>query len=148
MLAQNNSQSKKRHLEILSVEDNPADRTLIAMMLKESAHQNHVSFVLDGSEALNYLRRHGEHRNAISPDLILLDLNLPKKTGLEVLSEIRSDSSLRDIPVLVLSTSESRDEVSKCLALDADYVTKPFNLERCAIVQEAIDRFCERVNLS
>lgn len=120
--------------DILLVEDNPGDIRLTKEALKEeevrSGFRNRLYVVNDGVEALEFLRRSGEYTDAVRPDLILLDLNLPRKNGREVLADAKSDPELRTIPIVVLSTSESPDDVVKSYSLYANcYITKPADLE-------------------
>ncbi|NUQ01446.1 MAG: response regulator [Armatimonadetes bacterium] len=131
-----------RPLEILLVEDNPGDITLTRVGLGESQVANHVSVAMDGREALAFLRREGSLANAPRPDLILLDLNLPGKTGHEVLAEIRADAALEDIPVVVLTTSDSEYDIREAYRLKANcYLTKPVDYEQFAILIEMLERF-------
>ena len=102
-----------RPVEIFLVEDNPGDVGLTRETLKDSKLLNHMSVVNDGVEAMAFLRREGKYANATRPDLILLDLNLPKKDGREVLAEIKTDEQLRRIPVVVLTTSSAEQDILK-----------------------------------
>jgi CheY-like chemotaxis protein len=119
-------------IEILMVEDNPADVRWARETLKEARIQNTTNIVNDGEAAIYYLRRQGKYSGAVRPDLILLDLNLPKKSGSEVLAEIKTDAELRDIPVVVLTTSPvERQNLLKTYNLPADsYLLKPLNWTR------------------
>jgi CheY-like chemotaxis protein len=129
-------------VEILLVEDNPGDVDLTVEALKEGRIANHLNVVDDGVEALAYLRRQGRYREAVRPDLILLDLNLPKMDGREVLSAIKSDPSLKTIPVVVLTTSEAEQDIVKSYELHANcYVTKPVDLSQFIKVVRSIDDF-------
>lgn len=115
-----------RSLEILLVEDNLGDIRILTEALKEVGWTGQVEVVRDGSEALEYLRRQGRHKNARRPDLVLLDLNLPRMDGLEVLAQIKPDSSLRPIPVVMLSSSDNDQDVTTAYELHANsYVVKP-----------------------
>ena len=107
-------------IEILLVEDNPADIRLTQEALKESRMYNNIRVTMDGVEALNYLQHKGKYADAPRPDLILLDLNLPKKDGREVLAEIKSDENLRRIPVVVLTTSSAEQDILKSYNLHAN----------------------------
>ena len=101
------SSTDGRPIEILLVEDNAGDVRLAMEALRESKIPNHLSVVGDGVEALSFLRREGKHRDCPRPDLILLDLNLPKKDGRQVLAEVKADSTLKQIPVIILTTSQA-----------------------------------------
>ena len=129
-------------VEILMVEDNPGDVGLTREALRESGLLNHVSVVKNGVEAMAYLRREGEYGDAARPDLILLDLNLPKKDGREVLAEIKADARLRRIPVVVLTTSSAEKDILEAYDLHANcYITKPVNLDQFSAVVRAIEEF-------
>jgi CheY-like chemotaxis protein len=129
-------------IEILLVEDNPGDMRLTKEALKEGKVYNNLHWARDGVEALEFLRRDGKHAKAPRPDIILLDLNLPKKDGREVLSVIKSDDQLKHIPVVVLTTSKAEEDVVRSYNLHANcYVTKPVDLEKFISVVHAIDRF-------
>src|SRR5262245_80104 len=119
-------QPSTRPIEILLVEDDPADVRLAQEALKEGKIPNHLRVFSDGVEALAYLRGEGEYaQGRLLPDLILLDLKMPKKSGLEVLAEIKADESLRRIPVIVLTTSDAPDDIWKAYDLQAScYITK------------------------
>jgi len=131
-----------RQLEILMVDDNPGDVRLTREVLRESALQPHLSAVVDGAQALEYLHRHGPYRDAVRPDVILLDLNLPKKDGREVLAEIKGDPELRRIPVVVLTTSNADDDVKQSYDLHANcFVTKPIALDQFTRVIQQIEAF-------
>ena len=119
-----------RKIEVLYVEDNYSDIRLVMEAKKESKVEYKLNIVIDGIEAMDYLRKKGKYSNVRSPDLILLDLNLPCKDGREVLSEIKSDSVLQDIPVVIFTTSYSEQDIMKCYELHANcYITKPFNIK-------------------
>ena len=129
-------------VEILLVEDNPGDVRLTQEALKEGKVYNNLHWAKDGVEALEFLKRQGKHANAPRPDIILLDLNLPKKDGREVLAQIKKDGELKQIPVVVLTTSEAEEDVLKSYELHANcYVTKPVDLEKFIHVVQSIDRF-------
>ena len=131
-----------RPVEILLVEDNPGDVRLTREALKDARVINNLQVAADGVEAMAYLKRQGGYENAIRPDLILLDLNLPKKDGREVLSEIKADTSLRRIPVVILTTSKAEEDVLKTYDLHANcYITKPVDLEKFIEVISAIEDF-------
>ncbi len=129
-------------IEILLVEDNPSDVRLTIEALKEGKVYNKLSVVKDGVEAMAFLRRQGKYAKSPQPDLILLDLNLPKKDGREVLAEIKKDSKLRTIPVIVLTTSRAEQDVLKTYKMHANcYIPKPVDLERFITVVKAIENF-------
>ena len=129
-------------VEILLVEDNPGDVRLTQEALKEGKVYNNLHWAKDGVEALEFLRRQGKHAKAPRPDIILLDLNLPKKDGREVLAVVKNDADLKHIPVVVLTTSEAEEDVLKSYSLHANcYVTKPVDLEKFIHVVQSIDRF-------
>ena len=129
-------------IEILLVEDNPGDVRLTIEVLKDAKVRNTMSTVNDGAAALAYLRREGDYAEAPRPDLILLDLNLPKKDGREVLAEIKADPNLRRIPVVVLSVSKDEEDILKSYDLYANcYITKPINLEKFITVVKSIEGF-------
>jgi chemotaxis family two-component system response regulator Rcp1 len=124
------------------VEDNPGDIRLCVEALKEGKVRNNLHTVGDGEEALAFLRRQGSHAEAPRPDLILLDLNLPKKTGQEVLAEIKEDPDLRRIPVVILTVSEAEADILKTYNLHANcYITKPVDLDRFIEVVKSIENF-------
>jgi len=134
--------TRGRPIQILLVEDNPGDVRLTIEALKEGKVSNTLSVARDGVEALSFLRREGPHGKAVRPDLILLDLNLPKKDGREVLAEIKDDSSLRRIPVVVLTTSKAEEDILRTYDLHANcYITKPVDLEQFISVVRSIDDF-------
>jgi len=129
-------------IEILLVEDNPADVRLTKEALKSGKILHSLSVVGDGVEALAFLRRQGKYKDARRPDLILLDLNLPKKGGREVLEEIKSDDELKSIPVVVLTVSKAEEDVLKTYRLHANcYITKPVDLDQFISVVQSIEDF-------
>jgi CheY-like chemotaxis protein len=129
-------------IEILLVEDNPADVRLTQEALKEGKVRNNLFVARDGVEALEFLRRQGPHAKATKPDLILLDLNLPRKDGREVLADIKNDDNMRTIPVVVLTTSSAEADILKSYNLHANcYITKPVDLEQFVQVIKSIDDF-------
>ena len=131
-----------RPVEILLVEDNPGDERLTREALKEGKVYSNMHWVKDGVEAMEFLRRQGKFSGAVRPDIILLDLNLPKKDGREVLEEIKSDPQLKSIPVVVLTTSKAEEDVLKTYGLHANcYVTKPVDLDKFITVVKSIDAF-------
>jgi CheY-like chemotaxis protein len=136
------SQRIGKPIEILLVEDNPGDVRLTLEVFKESKMHNNLSAVGDGMEALAFLRREGRYVHAPRPDLILLDLNLPKKDGREVLAEIKEDPDLRRIPVVVLTTSRAERDVVRSYNLHANcYISKPIDLEQFIAVVRSIEDF-------
>lgn len=123
-------QPRAQKFEILLVEDNPGDAFLTKEALRESRFSHRLSVVEDGEEAIQFLRREGKYHDAPWPDLILLDLNLPKMDGRELLAEIKEDTQLRHIPVIVLTTSDARQDVWGAYKLHANcYLTKPIQME-------------------
>lgn len=131
-----------RTIEILLVEDNLGDARLTLEAFKEGKVLNHLTVMKDGVEALAYLRREGGYSGARMPDLILLDLNLPRKSGREVLAEIKADERLRTIPVVVLTTSEDEQDIARAYSQHANcYITKPVDLEQFLRVVHSIEDF-------
>ena len=129
-------------IEILLVEDNLGDARLALEALKDSKIRNSLSHVKDGVEALAFLRRQGEHAGAPHPDLVLLDLNLPRKDGREVLAEMKEDPELKRIPVVVLTISKDEEDVLKSYDLHANcFVTKPLDLNQFLKVIRSIEDF-------
>jgi chemotaxis family two-component system response regulator Rcp1 len=131
-----------RPIEILLVEDNPGDVRLTIEALHEGKLANNLQIARDGAEALQYLRREGQFSEAVRPDLILLDLNLPKRDGREVLGEIKQDADLRRIPVVILTTSQAEQDIFQSYDLHANcYITKPVDLDAFIRVVKSIDSF-------
>ena len=131
-----------RPVEILLVEDNPGDERLTREALKEGKVYSNLHWAKDGVEALEFLRRRGRFADVPRPDIILLDLNLPKKDGREVLEDVKNDPELKRIPVVVLTTSKADEDVLRSYDLHANcYVTKPVDLEKFIQVVKSIDRF-------
>jgi CheY-like chemotaxis protein len=129
-------------IEVLLVEDDPGDVLMIREAFAENKLNNRLHVVSDGVEALDFLRRGDGHAGAPRPDLILLDLNLPRKDGREVLADVKSDPALRAIPVVVLTTSEAEEDILRSYDLHANaYVTKPVDFERFISVVRQIDHF-------
>jgi len=129
-------------IEVLLVEDDPGDVLMTREALADHKVRNRLSVVSDGEEALAYLRREGQFADAVRPDLVLLDLNLPRRDGREVLAEIKSDQTLRQIPVVVLTTSQADEDILSSYSLHANaYVTKPVDFERFLSVVRQIDNF-------
>ena len=135
-------QTMGRPIEILLVEDNPGDARLTKEALKEGKVCNKLHVAEDGDKALAFLRRGGSYAGAPRPDLILLDLNLPKRDGRELLAEIKTDASLRRIPVVILTTSRAEEDILKTYDLHANcYITKPVDLEQFISVVKAVEDF-------
>jgi two-component system, chemotaxis family, response regulator Rcp1 len=134
--------TETRPVEILLVEDSPSDADLTIEALREAKVRNNLSIVEDGVAALEFLRRKGKHAGAPRPDLIMLDLNLPRKDGREVLAEIKSDNDLKTIPVVVLTTSRAEQEVLQAYQHHANcYITKPVDFEQFLNVVRSIESF-------
>ena len=137
-----NTELTGRPVEILLVEDNPGDVRLTREVLKEGKVLNNVHVAVDGVEALHFLRREGEFINAVRPDLILLDLNLPKKDGHELLLDIKGDQDLKSIPVVILTTSWDEEDVLRSYDLHANcFITKPVELNQFIVVIKTIEDF-------
>ena len=137
-----NSQTTGRPIEILLVEDNPGDVRLIVEALRDGKVQNKLHIAQDGMEATAFLHKEGEYADALCPDIILLDLNLPKKDGPEVLAEIKEDPALKHIPVVILTSSQDKEDIVKTYNLHANcYVTKPIDLEQFMMVVKSITDF-------
>jgi two-component system, chemotaxis family, response regulator Rcp1 len=135
-------QGELQPIEILLVEDNPADVRLIREALTTSALWSKLSVVKDGLEALDFIRSAGQFARAIRPDLVLLDLNLPKKDGREVLAEVKQDPDLAPIPVVVLTSSSAEEDVLKAYSLHANcFITKPVDLGEFVNVVKSIEDF-------
>jgi CheY-like chemotaxis protein len=129
-------------IEVLLVEDNPGDVRLTREALRDGKVHNNLSVAPDGVEALAFLRREGKYADAPRPDVILLDLNLPKKDGREVLEEVKADPSLRNIPVVILTSSDAERDIAQAYALHANcYVTKPVDLDQFIHVVKSIEDF-------
>lgn len=131
-----------RPVEILLVEDSPTDADLAIEALSEGKIFNHLHLVEDGIEALLYLKQQGKYQKALRPDVILLDLNLPRKSGLEVLADVKSDPHLKTIPVVILTTSAADEDILKSYSLYANcYITKPIDFEQFSKVIRMIEDF-------
>jgi len=136
------SQGSSKPIDILLVEDNLGDVRLTREAFKEGKVLNNLMVAQDGIEALSLLKREGKFANAVRPDIILLDLNLPKMDGREVLAEIKMDSSLRRIPVVVLTTSKAEEDIIKTYDLHANcYIAKPVDLDKFITVVKSIEDF-------
>jgi CheY-like chemotaxis protein len=131
-----------KSIDVLLVEDDPGDTLMIREAFEDNKVRNRLTCVTDGVQALEFLRREGGHAGAPRPDLILLDLNLPRMDGREVLAEIKADDDLRTIPVVILTTSQAEEDVLRSYELHANaYVTKPVDFERFIEVVRQIDNF-------
>jgi two-component system, chemotaxis family, response regulator Rcp1 len=131
-----------RPIEVLLVEDNPGDVRLTREALREGKVRNNLHVTPDGVEALAFLRRQGPYADAVRPDLILLDLNLPRKDGREVLQEIKNEPGLRNIPVVVLTSSQAEQDILRAYDLHANcYITKPVDLDQFITVVKSIEDF-------
>ena len=131
-----------RPIEILLVEDNPGDVRLTLEALKGAKMHNNLSTVPDGEAAMDFLHRRGDHEDAPRPDLILLDLNLPRMNGQEVLEEIKNDRELKSIPVVILTSSQAEEDIAATYGLHANcYVTKPVDLDEFVKVVRSVDDF-------
>jgi two-component system, chemotaxis family, response regulator Rcp1 len=129
-------------IDILIVEDNPGDARLMMEALKGKMYFNSINLVKDGLAAMDYLHKRGEYSKMPRPDLVLLDLNLPKKDGREVLAELKSDEMYRQIPVVIMTTSQAEEDIVKSYNLHANcYVTKPIDFDQFIKVVESIEDF-------
>lgn len=129
-------------IEILLVDDNKGDVRLAMETLRESKIHNHVNVVRDGVEAMAYLHKEGKFANAVRPDLIFLDLNMPRKDGREVLAEVKSDSEFKQIPVVILTISQAEQDIFKSYNLHANcFITKPVDLQQFVKVVQTIEEF-------
>ena len=137
-----NSITTGRPIEILLVEDSSTDVMLAEEALEAAKMRNNLHVVKDGVEAMAFLRKEGKYANMPRPDLMLLDLNMPRKDGREVLSEVKADDNLKTIPVVVLTTSPAQEDVLKAYGLHANcYISKPVDFEQFMNVVQAIDQF-------
>ena len=133
---------KGRPVEILLVEDNPADVLLMEEALQEGKMSNNLYAVGNGDEAMDYLKKRGKYKDASRPDLIMLDLNLPKKDGREVLAEVKTDPELMNIPIVIITTSRSEEDIDMTYTLHANaYVTKPLSVRQFFEVVQKIEDF-------
>jgi len=131
-----------RQIEVLLVEDNSGDVRLMQEALKDSKVRNHLHVVNDGEAAMMFLRREGKYSGGPTPDLVLLDLNLPGKDGREVLAEIKQDPLLKHIPVVIVTTSSAEEDILKSYGLHANcYITKPVNFDQFIKVVHSIENF-------
>jgi len=133
---------EQKVIDVLLVEDDPGDVLMTREAFEHNKVRNRLSVVADGVSALQFLRKEGEHTDAPTPDLVLLDLNLPRMDGREVLEAMKSDERMRSIPVVVLTTSEAEEDVVRSYSLHANaYVTKPVDFDRFIDVVRQIDEF-------
>lgn len=131
-----------RPIEILLVEDDPGDVLMAREALEEGKVANRLAVVPDGAEAMSYLKAEGQYADRTRPDLVLLDLNLPRKGGLEVLEEMKADASLRRIPVVVLTTSDAEKDILSSYDMHANaYIKKPVDFDQFVAVVRQIDEF-------
>ena len=129
-------------VEILLAEDNPGDVVLTEKALKQGKLANNLHVTTDGVEALQFLRQKGEYADAVQPDLILLDLNMPRKDGQDVLEELQADEALCRIPVVVLTSSESEEDIARSYELNANaYLTKPVDFDGFIEIIDRIEEF-------
>jgi chemotaxis family two-component system response regulator Rcp1 len=136
------TKSLPKHIEILLIEDSPADILLTREAFEESRILNTLHVAEDGVQAMDFLRKRGAHASAPRPDLILLDLNLPRKNGREVLAEIKADPDLKKIPIVVLTTSSAEEDVLKAYDLNANcYVVKPVGFDNFMQAMQSIRHF-------
>ncbi len=134
--------TRRKPVEILLVEDNPGDIRLMQEAFKESGFSSHLNIARDGEQALAFLRQEGIYRDSPRPAFILLDLNLPRKDGREVLAEIKMEESLRQIPVVILSTSTSSEDILRAYDLHANcYVPKPLDVENLVQLGKSLEEF-------
>lgn len=134
--------TEHKPIDVLLVEDDPGDVLMTREAFEHNKVRNRLSVVADGVSALEFLRKEGEYADAPTPDLILLDLNLPRMDGREVLEALKSDAAMRSIPVVVLTTSEAEEDVVRSYSLHANaYVTKPVDFDRFIDVVRQIDEF-------
>jgi CheY-like chemotaxis protein len=137
-----NATNNSRPIEILLIEDNAGDARLAREALRDAKVANNLSWVADGVEAMSFLRREGQYAAAPRPDLILLDLNLPRKDGREVLSAIKADERLKRIPVVILTTSQAEEDIVRAYHLNANcYISKPVELDQFIKVVKTIEDF-------
>ncbi len=131
-----------KSVQILLIEDNPADARLVVEVLKDSKIKNKIHVIEDGVTAMDYLHKEGEYKDISSPDIILLDLNLPKKDGREVLKEIKEDPKLKCIPVVILTTSSTQEDINQTYSNHANcFITKPVDFDQFLKVVQSIEDF-------
>lgn len=133
---------KTESIDILLVEDNPADAELTRIAMEEVKMINNLHIVTDGEKAMDFLRQRGAYAGSPRPDLILLDLNLPRKDGREVLAEVKADEALHSIPIVILTSSSAEEDILRTYKLHANaYITKPVDLEQFLRVVRSIEEF-------
>jgi chemotaxis family two-component system response regulator Rcp1 len=138
----NHNSNAWQSIEILLVEDNPGDVDLTKEALESAKVRNRLNIVDDGAKAIDFLFKRGEYANAPRPDIILLDLNLPKKDGRQVLEEIKADPQLADIPIVILTTSQAEEDILRSYQLHANcYITKPVDFKQFMLVVKSIEDF-------
>jgi chemotaxis family two-component system response regulator Rcp1 len=131
-----------KRIHILLIEDNPGDVRMMTELLSESGVSSELHVSMDGADAIDFLKRRGGHNSAIQPDFIILDLNLPKKNGREVLAEIKQDEHLKTIPVIILSSSDADNDIEYCYSMQANcYINKPHDLFNYMHVVKSISEF-------
>jgi len=146
MSSENSTYVSARPIEILLVEDSEGDARLVQEGMRDAKMSNRLHIVEDGVEAMEFLRREGRFGTAPRPDLVLLDLNLPRMDGRQVLAEMKSDSGLRSIPVVVLTTSDAEQDVLRAYELNANcYVTKPVDFDKFMYVVRQLEEFWVKV---
>ena len=137
-----NTNGGKEPIEILLVEDNPGDIRLTKEAFKDCKIESNLSVVMDGDEAIEYLKREGKYQDSVKPQLVLLDLNLPKINGLEVLKEIKSNVKFKMIPVIILTTSKAEEDIVNAYTANANcYINKPVDLDGFYKIIESIEYF-------
>jgi|YelNatPaOPRAMG01_1025707.scaffolds.fasta_scaffold106918_1 CheY-like chemotaxis protein len=137
-----NKLSEKKVKEILLIEDNPADVRLMTEVLKDINIEKNITVLEDGEKVMDYLLKNGQFVNAKRPDIILLDLNIPKKDGFKILEEIKTSNALKTIPVIVISTSNSQENIRQAYMLHANcYFVKPFQLDEFIRIIRSIEEF-------
>lgn len=138
----NNNLVNKKTVEILLVEDNPADVRLIVEVLKDFRLEKNITVVTDGEKVKEYLMKKNEFFNVTRPDIILLDINMPRKNGFEILKEIKENEEFKDIPVIIITTSDSEENVINAYKLGANcYIVKPLQLDEFIRVVRGIEEF-------
>lgn len=131
-----------KRIEILLIEDNPGDARLTQEALKDGKVKNNLSIIYDGEEAMDFIYKRNKYKDAVRPDLIILDLNLPKKNGREILAEIKEDEDLKTIPVVILTTSKAEEDIIKSYQLHANcYLVKPIDLNKFFELVKSIEGF-------
>ena len=136
------NEERLKPIEILLVEDNPGDVRLTQEAFKEGKIKNNLYITKDGVEAIEFLRHEGEYSDSPRPDLILLDLNMPRKSGKEVLEEVKADDDLKRIPVVILTTSEAEQDILRSYDLHANcFITKPVDMNQFIEVVKCIENF-------